>query len=128
MNIFDPFVNRTPLLTMGKLKLVGREMTELKDRVCYLMNNGGGVILFDCERRHREVLPVGSQFTLLDLENEPQKIYQIIEGVIPKVQVGVNLEVSVVPLVQNPQKYKRKTSYKEIARRRNLSTSAYANI
>ena len=54
---------------MGKLDDRGSEKNALVDKVCYLMNNGGGVILFDCERKFREVLPVGCHFTSYDQEN-----------------------------------------------------------
>ena len=68
------------------------------------MNHQGGVILFDCERRYKQVLPVGSQFSSFDQENEPQRIYNILEGITPKVQVGVNIEITLVPVVENPLK------------------------
>ena len=58
-NIYCPYTSSTPLLLMGEATNMKNQAALIKDSICYLLNNGGGVMLFDCEQKYRDVYPVG---------------------------------------------------------------------
>ena len=65
-NIFDPIVNRTPMELVDKITKLPDLLNDLKLKICYLLNNEGGVILFDVVRKYREFIPMGEFFTKKD--------------------------------------------------------------
>ena len=77
-NIWDPLVSKTPIELMGKITELDMETNKLKDCVCYLLNNQGGVILFDCAKKYRDYIPMGEYFNSKEQESMIQKIYAIL--------------------------------------------------
>jgi hypothetical protein len=98
-NFYLPYVNRTPIIVAGKVTAVIEEASDLKDRVCWLLNNRGGVILFNVVRTQLEMFPSGEYFTRLDQEAFQQKIERVLEGITPRPQTGENIEITFVPIL-----------------------------
>lgn len=87
---------------MGKITELDNKANDLRDRVCYLLNNEGGVILFDCARKYRDYIPMGEYFNSKEQDSLIQKIYAILDTISPRPEVGTNVEVTFVPIAKNP--------------------------
>ena len=62
---------------------INEDADDLKDKICYLLNNGGGVILFDCARKYRQIIPMGEYLKKQDMDSFLQRLEKIAEGISP---------------------------------------------
>lgn len=53
---------------------INEDADDLKDKICYLLNNGGGVILFDCARKYRQIIPMGEYLKKQDMDSFLQRL------------------------------------------------------
>ena len=98
----DSYISRTPIYLMGQNTDIKKDEPQVKDLICYLLNNGGGVILFDCLRRFRDVLPIGEYISEKEQEEWVSRIKAYCECIVPAQHPQHNVEVTFVPIVQNP--------------------------
>ena len=98
----DFYISRTPLYLMGQTTDIKKDEPQLKDLICYLLNNKGGVILFDCARRFRDVVPVGEYMSEKLQEEWVSRIKAYCESVVPTQLPQHNIEVTFVPIIKNP--------------------------
>jgi hypothetical protein len=63
-NIYSNEINSTPLVLLASVSRIRELESQLKDEICWLLNHHGGVILFDCVLRNRDVVPVGDIMSL----------------------------------------------------------------
>jgi hypothetical protein len=71
-------VNKTPIELVSKITQLSDLQNDVKDKMCYLLNNEGGVILFDVARKYRDYVPQGEIFSKKDQEAYIQKLEALI--------------------------------------------------
>jgi hypothetical protein len=91
---------------MESIEQIGSNAANIKDEICAMLNGGGGVMLFDSVTVDNCVIPYGVLIIEKLKEEIEQKITDYLEGIYPKPQVGKNVIISWVPMVENPFKIK----------------------
>jgi hypothetical protein len=120
-NISSSSVNSTPLVLLPSISKIHEFEGQLRDEICLLLNSHGGVILFDCVSKNRDIIPVGEMMSL-QLKNEiEQKVTSYIQSIYPLPE-AVNYSITFVPIVKNPIQQKKK-GYKKPS----MSGSTYAH-
>jgi hypothetical protein len=67
-----------------------------------MLNNHGGVILFNCVREYKQILPMGSLLNEKDKEAIENKLNYMLGFIYPRPEIGSNVTVSFVPLAIHP--------------------------
>ena len=62
-NIYYDHYNNTELVIIGAVFKMKELETKLKNEVCRLLNGNGGILLFDCVKKYRDILPIGELLT-----------------------------------------------------------------
>lgn len=85
-NIYAPGINSTPIIPLPSIAKIKELEGRLKDEVCWLLNNNGGIILFDCATRNRDIIPIGITMSPTLKGEYEQKVISYILGIYPLIK------------------------------------------
>jgi hypothetical protein len=69
-----------------------------------MLNNKGGVILFDCSKEYSSIYPNGALITEKDKEAYENKMLNLLNFITPKPEISKNIVISFVPILLHPLK------------------------
>ena len=67
-----------------------------------MLNNNGGIILFNCAKEYGSIYPHGAIITEKDKEGYENQIMNLMNTIHPRPEINKNVIITFVPVVHSP--------------------------
>jgi predicted HTH transcriptional regulator len=88
------------MVLMGSIHTLELTANTLREEVCGLLNNMGGVILYGCEREYFSVIAKGDRILQKDYHKIESEIRRFLSDITPLLEKEIS--ISLVPVKFNP--------------------------